>query len=120
MLLSASVQLECLQGLAEALGVGKQKAQWWHALFLLEHALGVLQLAGSHPNSVGETAANNAALQLGMCQDIDIMLYASQLLISLGELIHAERIVQQCCHGNLQPQHHCLSVRKSLRISVYS
>ena len=95
-----------MQELAEALGVEQQQAQWWHAIFLLEHSLGEMQLAGARQGTAGEVAAANAALELCMCQDVDILLYASQLLIALDQNTAAERLIQQCCHGSFRPADH--------------
>ena len=94
-----------------------QQAQWWHAIFLLESALGDMQLAGAAHGAAqraaghSEVAVANAALELCMCQDVDLLLYAAQLLVALGETVAAERVVQQCCHGSLRPADHSLSVR---------
>lgn len=99
-----------MQGLAVALGVEQQKAQWWHALFLLEHTLGDRQLSGAMKGAAGEAVAANATLELCMCQDVDIIQYAAQLLYELHETMPASRLIQQCCHGTLRPADHCLSV----------
>jgi hypothetical protein len=99
-----------MQGLADALGIGLQQAQWWHALFVLEHTLGRMSI--SRQGTAGKAAAVQAALELCLCQDANIILYATQLMIALGETISAERLIQKCCHGTMKPEDHCLSVRQ--------